>query len=611
MSAGIETIVIKFITPILLEIAKAASGTVKASIDNWRDTNYASKLARKLVITDRVKTLWSPDRETSLLQIYFPSTVSVHGGTRKTIDSLKDLPVGNIVIEGIVGHGKSVFLRYLCLQEMTGKGTGTLPLFLELRTLGTRVGLQEKIGEALDKLDIKNTPETFDFLAKSGRLSIFLDGFDELDENLTSETISHIEFLIEKYSDLRIIITSRPSNEIQKSRHVKVVNLCGLRRTDYAEFMRRLGLNPAKIHDINNAIDQSPKDVLSIITTPLMLTLLVLVYESEREIPSQLPEFFEKLFSTMFTRHDRLKAGFNRKHFSGLSESRLQKLFESFCFVSMRNRNGRTLNYDQFSKNFEKAKEVMKELECTETNFKEDIIKVSCLMLEEGFDSINFLHKSIPEFFAASFVKRAPEQTAKKFYEQSIKDHDFWSTTLSFLKNIDSYRYEKYYNIIRHEQFLSALGTSINKVATLDEWLQFFNVHLDRFCVGYSTSFSLDNSDDLSATSWGPFETRIPWGGELQGRLVNKLMREIERALPAAISRMVMREESKKYIPVVGDGNVEYSVRLKNILADLDLTEIYRNLQIFEREIWNNLEAAYLVVEGEDKKISLLDDEVI
>jgi hypothetical protein len=49
--------------------------------------------------------------------------------------------------------------------------------------------------------------------------------------------------------------------------------------------------------------------------------------------------------------------------------------------------------------------------------FRHDIVHVTCLMQEEGYD-IHFLHKSVLEFFAASFITSRTETQAKRFYEQ-------------------------------------------------------------------------------------------------------------------------------------------------------------------------------------------------
>lgn len=100
-----------------------------------------------------------------------------------------------------------------------------------------------------------------------------------------------------------------------------------------------------------------------------MLTLVYIVYEAEAEIPETLAEFFEKLFYIVFTRHDRLKGGFSRKVQSNLSEAKLQKLFEGFCFSTINKGYNRTINLTQFEEIFESMIKYST-IQCDQNDFK-------------------------------------------------------------------------------------------------------------------------------------------------------------------------------------------------------------------------------------------------
>jgi predicted NACHT family NTPase len=196
----------------------------------------------------------------------------------------------------------------------------------------------DAVFRTLASIDIELTEEGFSYLANCGRTVLLLDGFDEIEDELVKQTVSDLDFLSQKYPELQRAITSRPGNEIQKSTNFRLFKILPLRSPDYGQFLRKLGLDIDKIHSIRVAIDSSPSKASNLITTPLMLTLVVIVYNAEKEIPATLPEFFERLFQVVFTRHDTLKAAFARKRHSGLSERRLQTLFEAFCFMVMQKR---------------------------------------------------------------------------------------------------------------------------------------------------------------------------------------------------------------------------------------------------------------------------------
>jgi hypothetical protein len=284
-----------------------------------------------------------------------------------------------------------------------------------------------------------------EYFFKSGKASLLLDGFDELDEALVKETYLEIEHLSVAYPELQVIVSSRPRHEIQKATAFQTLEIAPLTPAEYPAFLSKLKVAPEKSLAVRQAIRSSPSKISNLISTPLMLTLVLIVYEAESQIPETLPEFFDRLFQVVFSRHDKIKAAFNRKHHSGLSERRLQHLFESFCFMTLQMGYSRTLTQAQFDEVFDLAISYSENCMCEADKFRHDITKVACLMLEDGIDSITYLHKSILEFYAAAFVKRLNDEHAKMFYESVVEKDTNWEEVLIFLKSIDPVRYSRNY----------------------------------------------------------------------------------------------------------------------------------------------------------------------
>ncbi|MEX5572241.1 hypothetical protein Q1J52_04810 [Pseudomonas lijiangensis] len=195
-----------------------------------------------------------------------------------------------------------------------------------------------------------------------------------------------------------------------------------------------------------------------------MLTLVIIVYQTEKEIPSTLSDFFEKLFGIVFTKHDRLKAGFNRQHHTKLSERKLKQLFDCFCFMAIHFGGGRSLDKSKFEQSFDSAINYLNECKCELEDFRNDIIMVACLMVEEGFDTTTFLHKSILDYHAASFVKSQTDARARSFYRTGFNNFRKWASVIEFLSNIDPIRYAKYYS----KECLTPLLTELNEVIRSD-----------------------------------------------------------------------------------------------------------------------------------------------
>ena len=501
ISAAVVTGLAKVLAPVVNDLYSSAKGGVKKNLEKWSALNGVKGATKALIKVESVKTIWSPDKELLLHEFYYPSRVvslSPHK-TIKNIEGVGDLPEGNVVIQGTVGQGKSIFMRYLASSAIRNDEVKSIPIFLEFRNFSTKRTLAQSIQKFIESIGVIYSDETFAYLAVSGRLILLLDGFDELSEDCVVETIQEIEFLQAKFPEIKIIISSRPKNEIQKVGGFSIINLMPLNKDDYDSFLKKLNIPTVKRVELIDAIAGSPSNISGIIQSPLMLTLVVMVYQSERIIPPTLPEFFESLFQVVFTKHDRLKAGFYRKHHSGLSERKLQRLFEAFCFMAIQMGYGRTLKDSEFNSAFEYALDYAEDCKCDVDNFRKDIVKVACLMLEEGLDLTTFLHKSILDYHAAAFIKNSSADVAKLFYE-SVTDTSYrrWSAVLSFLENIDAYRYSNDYILVELPSVLAELDSVLLRRTD--------SVLLD-YMETRHPNFKMTYLEDCEVESFGPMTT--------------------------------------------------------------------------------------------------------
>ncbi|KVG59254.1 hypothetical protein WS79_11115 [Burkholderia territorii] len=333
--------------------------------------------------------------------------------------------------------------------------------------------LMDHILAEMKTYEIEATLDSFHFLAQTGKIALLLDGFDELDNSLISSVVRELELVVEKYENIVVLVTSRPDCDIQKCPPFEVLRLAKIGVEDHLPFLSKLGLSRARANEIATAISESPNEISELIVTPLMLTLTVMVYKSENAIPPMLAEFFEALFATVFTRHDKTKPGFERKLQTGLGERTLQKLFETFCFMCAQAELTRSLTAEEFASTFERSIEFFTEGATKLEAFRHDVSKVACLLLEEGVGEMTFLHKSIAEYFAASFVRRLHESAAQKFYDRARGNYQKWREIINFLSKIDQYRYNRFFLIPEYESFLKDFpdGAS-SEVDALESYLR-------------------------------------------------------------------------------------------------------------------------------------------
>lgn len=444
ITASMAAATIRGLSPLIGAVYNGASKSLKASFSNWSNTNSGEEIAKHLLQIGIVKTIWSSGKSKFIKDFYYPSKIDdINNGAG--IDHIDQLPNGNIVIQGIVGQGKSMFMRHLACSAISDVGKSYIPVFIELQKISQKRGLKQIIFDNLELLGITVTEDSVKYIASKGYLVLLLDGFDEIIESCLNETIVELEDFQRRYPKLKIIVSSRPGSGIQQMAGFEVLDLTPLKEDDYGPFLKCLQLDSVKRESLIAATNSAPESVKEIISTPLMLTLVVWVYESEQEIPSTLRDFFEKLFHVVFTRHDSLKVGFTRQHYSGLSETKLLRLFESFCFMIVQENFGRSLTRAEFNTAFTNALEYSEVSECDVDNFRKDIVKVACLMLDDGLDLTTFLHKSILDYYAAAFIMHSEEELSELFYEDAFQNYSTWKHVLFFLEDTDQYRYSKHY----------------------------------------------------------------------------------------------------------------------------------------------------------------------
>lgn len=411
----------------------------KTELSKAKTISNINKMHKSISSVHKVKTIWQIDKAVSLKSFYYPSSLIIDD-KKTNINSIKKIQhTENILIQGMVGQGKSIFLRYLSYQEIQ---IGTkIPIFFELRKIEKQETLKTNILKILDSYGFGSSAEMFDFLCSSGKIIFLLDGFDEIISDKVSSTITEIELLSEKYPELKIIISSRPDSGIEKSTYFRVLKLAPLDEADISPLLAKIMENKDQAIEINNAIINSGTNIKSLLTTPLMATLLVLVYKSEQKIPEQLSEFYENLFALLLYRHDKSKPGYVRERSTNLNERKLQQVFEAFCF-STRKRGLSTISSEDMHSAAEDAFKST-QTPCDSSDFIKDITKVSNLIIEEGHQ-YHFIHKSVQEFHAANYIKGRPEEAAIKFYGAMIQNHHNWRQEIDFLSQIDSYRHAKY-----------------------------------------------------------------------------------------------------------------------------------------------------------------------
>lgn len=418
------------------DVYEVAKGASKEKIQLLRAQARVKDLYTRLASTQKVKTIWHTERALSLSTLFHPVSIRSANGAIQKVVALEDFPDNQVVIAGTGGQGKSFFIRFLVGKEIrSGK---RIPLLFELKNY-VGPSLEAELSGELDTLvNLDSSGKVFDSFASAGRLSIFLDGFDEVDPEKIRDLGDQIQRLSEKYPDVRLVITSRPDSGVEYLRSFVVFNISPLTLSELPFFYKKIIRDVEFTKRLVAAIEVSPVQIKDLISTPLLATLLAMSYKSSQRIPPDFVEFYDQLFQVLFVRHDASKA-LHRPRKSRLSDREIQLAFEAFCF---RTRKGGSPPLT-WSAAVDAAEEAVKAvgINADAGDVLTDVQKVSCLLVKDG-PKLDFAHKSVQEFFAARFIRSRPENVAASIYRKFHEAGKWmaWRPEIIFLEQIDRYR---------------------------------------------------------------------------------------------------------------------------------------------------------------------------
>lgn len=450
---ALAAVSVKSLESIVDRLQSAAGSAAKKQISNWRTRKGLKTAFQRMTAVRKVKTIWQIDKEVDLLDFYYPTRV-LYDSAVISVRSLLHLPDTNCLFTGTAGQGKSILLRYLCASELAAGQR--FPLFLQLRRLDENTRLMDLALTACTDLGLPLSEDGFVDLADQGLIVLLLDGFDEVPEDLRSRTISDIESLAHRHIDMRIYSTSRPGSGIEQSAVFRVLSLVPLDTSDLPNIIRRLTDDEALTKQLLVAIRRKPS-LQELITTPLLVTLLLITYKAEQTIPDSMSDFYEGLFDLLLSRHDKTKPGFIRPRQCPLGNRAMEEVFDAFCFTTKREERAAMKHDDAFKA----ARSSLRY--CGHSSdpekFIEDIVKITCLLVEEG-RLLHFVHKSVQEFHSARFIKSLQDEKLRQFYDR-IRRQEWraWGQELQFLREMDSLRFIRFFALPDIEELLNGAGS--------------------------------------------------------------------------------------------------------------------------------------------------------
>lgn len=110
------------------ELAKAATAQLKQKIDRVFAAREIDRFVENVDRIGQVRTIFDPDNIVSLNSIFHEGAIQFDG---VTFERFSEFGALKVLIEGGPGQGKSMYLRWLCLNEVAA--SEVIPIFCRVQ----------------------------------------------------------------------------------------------------------------------------------------------------------------------------------------------------------------------------------------------------------------------------------------------------------------------------------------------------------------------------------------------------------------------------------------------------------------------------------------------
>jgi predicted NACHT family NTPase len=279
------------VSDLLTTLHSRAKGALKMALGRLCTPEMRNRRLAHLASISQVKTIWQVDTSVDVEEFYYPQRVQTDSKTERFDSAAAIIENGPIVIEGIAGQGKSILLRFLALRAaMDGQH---IPVFLQLRHIDKTNTLTSLVQQSIATIIGPVEVLTLEYLLRRRLIIFMLDGFDEIDTAHRSATIKEIHDFLDRYRAYPILITARPNSDIQNSPMFGVAKIMQLTDHERQALIKHLVEDADTRTRLADAL-RDKKHIAGVLTTPLLVTLLIITYKSAGEVPDQLSAFYSK-----------------------------------------------------------------------------------------------------------------------------------------------------------------------------------------------------------------------------------------------------------------------------------------------------------------------------
>ncbi|BAZ00218.1 NACHT domain family protein [Tolypothrix tenuis PCC 7101] len=249
-----------------------------------------------------------------------------------------------LMVLGKPGAGKTTFLKYLAMQCIEGQYlTNQVPLFITLKDFAEtpkQPDVLEYIAQQLSICGVQDASLRADQLLRQGRVLLLLDGLDEVREKDTKRVLREIRDISDQFHTNQFVITCRIAAKEYSFERFTEVEVADFDEKQIAIFAE----NWFRLSDLNEAkrfvykLEQN-KRIQELATSPLLLTLLCLVFAEKKDFPKRRSKLYQEGLRILLKKWD-AKIFNERDHvYKNLSVQHKEKLLSQIALTTFEQQN--------------------------------------------------------------------------------------------------------------------------------------------------------------------------------------------------------------------------------------------------------------------------------
>jgi tetratricopeptide (TPR) repeat protein/GTPase SAR1 family protein len=323
-----------------------------------------------------------------------------------------------LMVLGAPGMGKTTFLRKVGLEALKqNQGEyhhSCIPVFLELRNYhwdkSIGIDLQEKIAGEFQNCGLQEYQTCTEKLLEQGKLLVLFDGLDEVSTELSGQMTTAIKNLVGRYPKNRFIVSCRTAayrsfQEFNGFTDVEISNFDIKQIHHFIDNWFKSQDRPewgqeywARLNSDDN------RAILEIAQTPLLLTLLCILFLKQGEFPTKRATLYDRAVWTLLSEWDASKEIVRQPRYKNLDRKNKEELLTEIAYSSF-SKNNLFFQQNNISRQIEQIlKEILPEEKQVDGLDVLREIEQQGLLVNQHDDIYSFCDLSIHEFLAAKYI---------------------------------------------------------------------------------------------------------------------------------------------------------------------------------------------------------------